>query len=209
VVLAACGGAREAGAPPAAPAQPKPAAAASSAMDSELARAAERGNMCSSREATAAGLQAQYFAQPDFTGAPLLQRLEGPVDDDWPKAGSQVAAPVRSARWRGWVRPPLTGAYAFHTTHDTARIVVSGKVLSPAPLGATGAEPATVQLAAGRYHPITVELRELPANGSPAVPLVLTWTAPHGARYVIPRTVLYPPSDTVEDARTAGMTAPR
>jgi hypothetical protein len=190
---------------------PAPPSAASSAMGSELARAAERGNMCSAREAKAAGLKAEFFAQPRWAGTALLSRLEGPVEAS--SAGAADAAePVqaRSARWRGWIRPPLTGAYAFHSNQPGVRITVSGQPVSSGPDSAG----ATVQLAAGRYHPIIVEWADIPsaarspqtrssADAATAAPaakgLTLSWTAPHGARYVIPKSALYPPTDTVAD----------
>jgi hypothetical protein len=167
-------------------------AALDSRMASELQRAADRANVCSAREAKAAGLTAEYFAKKDFSGPALLTRQEGPLDHAWPQAGQEVSGPVRSARWRGWVRPPFSGSFGFHTDIPGAQITVAGQALANA--------ESKVELHAGRYHPIQIEFRDAPAVGAgqtPLPPLKLSWTTPFGARYVLPRAVLYPPSDTV------------
>lgn len=173
-----------------------PGAPASAVLDarmhSELQRAADRANMCSAREAKAAGLTAEYFSKKDFSGPALLVRQEGPLDHAWPSAGQEVSAPVRSARWRGWVRPPFSGSFSFHTDVPGAQITVSGQPLAHA--------ESKVELHAGRYHPIQIELRDVATLGAGQgsnVPLKLSWTTPFGARYLLPRAVLYPPSDTV------------
>jgi hypothetical protein len=170
-----------------------PAAASSDAglMASELQQAQIRGSRCSVREAKATGLLAEYFDQPGWRGKALLSRLEGPLNGDWPGAGQQAQAPVRSARWRGWVRAPVSGLYAFHVDWPEAQIRVSGQALTAT---------QTVHLDAGRYHPIHIELEDLAARPAGAVlpPLNLAWTAPHGARYTVPKAVMFKPSDTVQ-----------
>lgn len=166
-------------------------------MNSELVRAADRGNMCSAREAKAAGLKAEYYLQPDFAGAPQVTRLEGPVEASWPEA-SELPSPgaVRSARWRGWIRPPLSGDYAFDANQSGVRIVVAGQEM-------VEGSATKVPLSAGRYHPITVEWRDTQLGTKAGQPpaFTLSWTAPHGARYPVPKTVMYPPSDTVADMK--------
>lgn len=158
-------------------------------MADELARADERGNMCSGREAKASGLRAEYFGRAELAGDVLLVRQEGPLDEPWPQAGQLVERAPQSARWSGWIRAPLSGKYAFHTDHPGALVVVAGQPLAQA--------SDTVELAAGRYHPVRVELRRM-ASGTQAIPLNLAWTTPHGAKYPLPRAVLFPPSDTVD-----------
>jgi hypothetical protein len=203
--LGACGqGTR----PPAASPSAMPATV-DSRMASDLERAAERGNVCSAKEARAAGLRAEYYAEPGLRGQPLLVRMEGPVDDTWPVLDRDVDRPVASARWRGWIRPPVTGRYAFHTDVPGATVRVSNQTLAPP---AEGSGPATIELAAGRFHPVVIEVATLPPGIDPRAPtggLHLSWTAPHGARYPIPRAVLFPPTDTVQDAATAVATRSR
>lgn len=197
---------------PSAPTSKTPVAAVAASgvdarMASELARAADRGAMCSGREAVAAGLRAEYFAQTGFQGDALLTRMEAPVDEPWPQVGAGVTRPVRSARWRGWVRPPMSGAYAFHTELPGVRIQVANQWMDTGDGSPSGAVK-TVDLAAGRYHPISVEMADAPARFATgeAPALRLNWTAPFGARFLVPKAALFPPSDTVNDKPRATAT---
>lgn len=161
------------------------------ARATELARAAHRGSLCSGREAVAAGLQAQYHAKPGFQGDPVLQRLESPIDGPLPTSGDRGAFVVRSVRWTGWVRVPFNGRYAFHGEPAAVTVRVAGQLMQ-----GPGAAREGLELAAGRYYPIAVEWADVPkATAPPSVSLA--WTAPHGARYVVPRSLLYPPTDAV------------
>lgn len=171
-------------------------------MATELQKADERAMLCSSRGAVASGLRAEYFADAGLAGTPGLVRQEGPIEHEWPaRADSPAAGGWKGVRWSGWVKPAISGAYAFHVEPGPALIKVSGQLLldgAPVP-----GEPArTVQLSAGRFHPITVELRQPAAapaseSGASAPLLRLSWTAPHGARFLVPKAALFPPSDTV------------
>lgn len=197
-MLAACGPS---------PGTPIPAASVDARAVSEQRSAEIRAGLCSARGAKAAGLQAEYFAQPALKGKPLLVRLEGPIDDAWPEAGREVDGPVMSARWRGWIRAPVSGRYAFHTDVPGAMVRVAGQQLGSASPGQPDVAEA-VELAAGRYHPITVEVPRIPGASAGATRVTspglrLSWTAPHGARYLIPKAVLFPPSETVVDAVAA------
>ena len=166
------------------------------AMQTELQRASERAAMCSTREAFAAGLRAEYFERPGFEGAVRVARLEGPLDQAWPAAEAGSAVP-RSARWLGWVKPAMAGRYVFHSAEPTAQITVAGQRFG------AGADPAAaVDLATGRYYPIRIEWPDRAATSTQA-DLRLSWTAPHGARYLVPRAALFPPSDTVAVASPA------
>jgi hypothetical protein len=178
-------------------------------MASDLERAAERGNVCSAREAKAAGLRAEYHAEPGLRGPPLLVRMEGPVDDTWPVPGRDVPRAVASARWSGWLRPPVSGRYAFHTDVPGATVRVANQAMATS---ADGPGLASIELSAGRFHPIVVEVAKLPPGIDPQAPaggLNLAWTAPHGARYPIPRAVLFPPTDTVQGSAVAAAPKPR
>ena len=168
-------------------------------MADELARADERGNMCSGKEAKAAGLRAEYFGQAEMAGAPLLVRQEGPLDEPWPQMGQLVQQTPVSARWRGWIRAPMSGRYAFHADLPGAVIIVSGQKFADA--------TDTVELSAGRFHPISVELGRIPSTAKTPAPINLSWTTPHGARYPLPRAVLFPPSDTVDSAEASSTAA--
>ena len=164
--------------------------------EAELQRAAERAAMCTSANVAGVGLRGEYYASERWGGRPLLTRTDGEIDFDasfdWPAAERQ--RPL-SVRWTGWIKPPLTGRYRFHTNVPGARILVSRQLVAGA--DAQG----DIEMAAGRFYPITVELSTVEELGSSAR-LRLEWTAPHGARFVVPRALLYMPTDAVATTRT-------
>ncbi len=161
----------------------------------ELARAAHRVQLCSGRIAAGVGLRGEYFAGEHFTGERLLERVDPGVDLnrslDWPP--SMPMQRPRSVRWSGWIKPPLSGLYRFHLEGVDGRVTVANQRL----LGEPASPDAAVELAAGRFYSARVEVPSLPADK----PLRLEWTAPHGARFLVPRALLYLPSETVAAAR--------
>jgi hypothetical protein len=171
------------------PARASPRSGDDTMASAELKRAAERADLCSASNATGAGLRGEYFAKAPPVSAPLLVRLDPTIDFDatldWPAnlAGRRPSA----ARWTGWVKPPYTGSYRFHVEQRAARVVVARQVLVD-----NGADmEATIHLDAGRFYPIDIDAGRLDALVGR---LMLEWTAPHGARYVVPRALLFPPT---------------
>ena len=154
----------------------------------ELKRAAERGTLCSAANVTGTGLRGEYFARGLGQGAPLLVRVDTTIDFDrsleWP--ADLAAERPRSARWTGWVRPPLSGRYRFHVDQPDTRVTVAREVVA----GDAAKRDSGIELAAGRYYAIVVEATRLDAV---AGRLQLAWTAPYGARYVVPRALLFVP----------------
>ena len=162
----------------------------------ELRRAAERANTCSASNAAGVGLQGDYFAEESWRGASMLRRVDGLVDFDasldWP--GGPGSQRPRSARWSGWVKAPISGLYRFHAQAPNLSVRVAGKLLA----GADAAIDARLEMAAGRFYPIVVEASRL--SGSPER-VRLEWTAPHGARFVVPRALLFLPTESVVKPR--------
>ena len=158
----------------------------------EFQRAAGRAELCSAANAVGVGLRGEYFANESWKAPMLLERIDSTVNFDstleWP-ADRSTQRP-RSVRWKGWIRPTLTGPYRFHFDVPGARLAIAQHEL----VGAEVATDAHIELAAGRYYPITLEIARLaPVPGR----VRLEWTAPHGARYVVPRALLYLPTDSV------------
>jgi hypothetical protein len=158
-------------------------------LQAELELAAEKAALCSSANVAGVGLRGEYFAEEGCGGAPLLVRQDGTVDFDdsldWP--AQQNDRRPRSVRWSGWVKAPLPGRYRFHAGVARAAVKVSRE-----PVAGPGADAsAAVELAAGRFYPISIVLNRLePGEGR----IRLEWTAPHGARFVVPRALLYLPT---------------
>jgi len=153
----------------------------------ELQSAARQSALCSARNPVGAGLRAEYFARDRWHGPPLMtrtERLNDLVDV------VDVPEGARSARWKGWIKAPMSGRYRFHAGLANARIVVARHELA----GPDALVDASVELAAGRFYPILIEAGSIgPAIGH----LELQWTAPHGARYAVPASLLHLPTESV------------
>jgi len=165
------------------------AASPDDAMAAELKRAAERADLCSASNATGSGLRGEYFAKEPLASSPLLIRVDTTIDFDatldWP--ADLAARRPATARWRGWVKAPYGGNYRFHLEQRAARVVVARQVL----VDNGAATATTIHLDPGRFYPIDVDAGKLDALVGR---LMLEWTAPHGARYVVPRALQFPPT---------------
>lgn len=165
-------------------------------MSAELLRAAERGDICTAANAVGTGLKGEYFSATDLRGTAGVIRVDEVVDFDesvkWPTGAAAPAA--ASVRWSGWIKAPLSGKYRFHADAPHMRVLVARKIVAGE--GATQGE--LVDLAAGRFYPVEVVVNQLPPSGQR---IRLEWTAPHGARYVVPKALLNPPSETVAAPR--------
>jgi hypothetical protein len=162
------------------------------ASSPDLEDAARRGSLCTARDAVGVGLLGKYFSLEGCHGPTLLTRIDPVVDFDaaldWPT--DHIRTLPRSARWSGWIRAPLDGRYRFHLDADAASVTVARQpMLEP---------DATIALHAGRYYPLQAALERMPGHSRR---IQLEWTAPHGARYVIPRSLLQIPTPA-ESRRT-------
>ena len=64
------------------------------------------------------GLKAEYFANAEFSGAPVLTRTDKQIDFDWNGASPStgLSAKAFSVRWTGKIVPPAAGDYTFSLT---------------------------------------------------------------------------------------------
>lgn len=164
-----------------------------SVQQSEIDQAAERAGLCTAVNAKGIGLTGEYFAQSRLQGTASWTRTDGPVDVETARELSTSAGgpSAGSVRWRGWVKAPVSGDYRFHVSGaPSAEITVARQRF-----GAGGTSEGPIHLDAGRFYPIQVDVPDIPHD---ATLLRLEWTAPHGMRYVVPRAVLFTPTDTVK-----------
>lgn len=172
----------------------EPAVAGAELRTPDMQSAELRADMCTAANAVGVGLRGEYFAGEIGKGVPLLVRVDSPVHFDhtlnWPDnlAGKQP----HSVRWSGWIKAPLTGGYHFHADAKGLSVSIAQQVVAGP--GASSSDP--IELAVGRFYPILLELREVSADMGE---VALEWTAPHGARYLVPRSLLFLPSDTVAE----------
>lgn len=160
-------------------------------MAAELLQAAQRADMCTSANPAGVGLRGEYFDKAFLKGSPRLVRTDDTVDFDqsvkWPSGSA--AKPMSSVRWTGWVRAPISGGYRFHADAPGMRVLVARQLVAGA-----GAPPEEkVELAAGRFYPVEVVIDQFTDSDRR---IQLEWTAPHGARYVVPKALLQLPSET-------------
>jgi len=107
------------------------------------------------------GLNAEYFANINFSGAPVLKRVDAKVDFEWNNVspGPGVPAGNYSIRWTGELVPPVDGDYRLGANADGGyRIYLDGKkfVDDSAPHG-TRTMTTLVHLQAGHAYPIRIE----------------------------------------------------
>lgn len=88
-----------------------------------------------------AGMQAQYFDNATWSGAPVLTRVEPTINLDTSGSaapgnaygtsyGGGGSAPPSSVRWTGSIRPTVTGAHVFKARADGAvRLYVNGQLI--------------------------------------------------------------------------------
>ncbi|MEP7246527.1 MAG: PA14 domain-containing protein [Gammaproteobacteria bacterium] len=152
---------------------------------------AERSaSLCSPSSPAGVGLFGEYFGQAGLRGTPVLTRIDEVIDFDesfdWPASSDLPRA--RSIRWTGWVRTPFPGRYRFHLAAVNTRISVSRQIVAENGISISDG----IDLVVGRYYPIAVEIESLPAG---VANFRLEWTAPFGARYIVPKPLLYLPTE--------------
>ena len=87
------------------------------------------------------GLKAQYFANTDFSGEPVLTRVDPQIQFDWNATSPVPGVPLKafSVRWSGTLTPPGPGDYTFGIEethcypcgdHETYRVYVDGKLMN-------------------------------------------------------------------------------
>ncbi|MCX7911858.1 MAG: glycoside hydrolase family 3 C-terminal domain-containing protein, partial [Dehalococcoidales bacterium] len=126
------------------------------------------------------GLTGEYFAGSDFSGDPLMVRVDRSFEFRW-IAGTGPCREIRggdfSIRWQGFFDPPADGRYRFGlATNGWVRIMVDGKVVASnwgnPPLAIElfipPEVPGEVDLERGRLYPITVEFTKNPLDRLPA-----------------------------------------
>ena len=109
-------------------------------------------------------LKAEFFANRNLEGPPVLTRDEGSVNFDWGMSGPAPGVPADefSARWTGKLVPAVSGKYRLGATADDGlRVYLDGKLIAEdwtehAPTTVTG----EVTLEAGRSYDIRMDYYE-------------------------------------------------
>jgi beta-glucosidase len=113
-------------------------------------------------EAGTPGLQAEAYASPDFSGAPVETRTDPQVvfgaDPSAPFSFEPPKTPLRPTRWTGWLTPDEPGTYRLGVEGWGNRLFLDGKKLVDT-TGGFPLPPSTVELPLekGRRYAIRVE----------------------------------------------------
>ena len=85
------------------------------------------------------GLKAEYYANSNFSGQPVLVRTDSQIQFDWNAASPAPGVPMQefSVRWSGTLTPPGPGDYTFSLrkfhcyrceVHEVVRVFLDGKL---------------------------------------------------------------------------------
>ena len=135
------------------------------------------------------GLQAEFFDNPQLAGAPCARRVDANVDFSWGWGAPMNGVPRHdySARWTGYLVPPVTGKYRLSLAVDRAlvRLTLNGKLLLDhwgdsqklkyEDLYASSAFEQMVDLTAGQPVPIIIEFGDTGSKSS----VRLQWEPPN------------------------------
>lgn len=140
-----------------------------------------------SRRLLSAGLTAEYFDNPDFTGQ-SVSRTDSTINFDWGRGSPSplVGSDYFSARWQGTITAPQTQTYTIRlTADDGARLWIDGQLLIDSWYSG-GAATAQINLTANQPKGLLVEYREKIGDAS----IRLEWSSPSTPWQVIPASSL-------------------
>ncbi len=150
-------------------------------------------------DSSAPGLKADYFANTDFSGKPVLTRIDPQIQFDWNSAAPAPGVPMKAfaVRWSGALVPPGPGGYTFSVpkpgwnpsggkeifrVYLDSKLVLDSTLLAPATwLGRGTKEPQTTfqtHFEDTRAHAFRLEyVHKAPLFGAGAT---LSWKPPIG-----------------------------
>ncbi len=144
------------------------------------------------------GLRANYWNNINFSGNPVVDRVDATVNNDYGSNSPASGINVDNfcARWTGEVEAPVSGNYTFSTTSDDGvRLSVNGNqvINNWTDHGPTTDNSGAISLTAGQKYNINMEFYE---KGWGAVAKLL-WSYPGQAQQIVPQSRLYPaPANT-------------
>jgi beta-glucosidase len=103
------------------------------------------------------GLKAEFFSTADFSGTPVLTRIDTNVDYDFDRK-ADVPAVAFAIRWTGTLTPTRTGPYLVGLDSRAGRLWIDGKLVVDITNPRQRApKTATLTLEAGHKYPVKIE----------------------------------------------------
>jgi len=104
------------------------------------------------------GLKAEFFSTADFSGAPVLTRVDANVDYDFDRKADVPHLPSFAVRWTGTITPTHTGPYLVGLDSRSGRLWIDGKLIVDITNPRQRApKTATLTLEAGHKYPVKIE----------------------------------------------------
>jgi beta-glucosidase len=119
------------------------------------------------------GLKGEYFDSVDFSGSPLMTRVDPQVEFDWNSASPNKAIDAAhfGVRWTGTIQVPVAGDYQFSFTlahcypcgdAEGVKLFFDDKPLTDQPVAeseyrSSGLKPFTLHFADAKPHAIQIE----------------------------------------------------
>ncbi|MDE2163853.1 MAG: glycoside hydrolase family 3 C-terminal domain-containing protein [Alphaproteobacteria bacterium] len=117
------------------------------------------------------GLTAAFFTTADFSGTPVLSRVDPGVVYDFDRKIELPAAPKFAVRWTGTLTPTQTGPYLIGLDSRSGRLWVDGKLIVDITVPRQRA-PKTVQINLEAGHKYAVRIERDLAPGPLAIKFV-------------------------------------
>jgi len=107
------------------------------------------------------GLCAEFFDNQEFTGTPVLTRIDAGIDYDRGRVKTQIAELPKllqfAVRWTGTLTPAQTGDYAIGLDARVGTLWLDGKEIVKLGSGDQSAKTAVMHLEAGHAYAIKIE----------------------------------------------------
>ena len=137
------------------------------------------------------GLTGQYYNNLDFTELEVI-RKDAEVDFAWGRGAPAggLSPETFSIRWTGYVEPPYSETYTFHTiTDDGVRLWVDGElIINQWRLQGATEHTGSIILEAGQKYDIKMEY----FDNTKGATAQLLWSSPSQSKQIIPQSQLYP-----------------
>jgi beta-glucosidase len=104
------------------------------------------------------GLKAQFFSTADFSGTPLVTRVDPQLDYDFDRKADVPTVSSFAVRWTGMLTPTRTGPFLIGLDSRTGRLWIDGKLVVDITQPRQRApKTTTVTLEAGHKYAIKIE----------------------------------------------------